>query len=234
MKGKMRIIILAAVALVSFTVAYLVSPKLGSAGGAATGADARGKQPKDGEAIPGLELATSAQPVTIAMKEQELTLLIKELRLKIESYRTREQDLVKRRKRLSLAENVLKTQIDELAKLQSELTPALQRYNEAKNKLEATRTVIAAEEAKNIKDLAKRYDEMAKEAGTEAAKILIDLWASQQNQDLAVQIFYYMKPKSAAKVLEAITASTDKNAAGIASELSAKFKTIRKPPQKKG
>ena len=230
MKGKLRIIILATIAIASFGVSYVVAPWFGAPSAPPVGANLQGPPaPADaGDKVS--VLPESAQSVTIAMKGRELSTLITELRLKIDTYRTREEDLEKREKRTEIAEGVLKQQAQELEKLRLGLIPALQRYQETKKELDASRIRITAEEDKNIKLLAGRYDVMPAEG---AAKILTDLWVGTQ-QDLAVKILYYMQARSAGKVLAAISKSSKKGAAELAAELSKKFPMVRKPSPKKG
>jgi len=232
MKGKLRIIILAAIAITSFGVSYFVSPWLGGDGGAPPAATGEQKKaPQAGGAAEHAPITPqSAQSVTIAMKSQELQTLITELRLKLDNCRTKEDDLAEREKRTKIAGEVLKKQAQELEQLRLGLIPALQRYQKIKKELETSQTRITAEEDKNIKLLAGRYDVMIAE---EAAKILTELWVGSQ-QDLAVKILYYMQARSAAKVLAAISSSSTKGAAELAARLSEKFPTVRKPSQKKG
>jgi len=232
MKGKLRIIILAAIAITSFGVSYFVSPWLGGGGGAPPAASGEQKKtPQTGAAAQRALIAPeSVQSVTIAMKSQELQTLITELRLKLDNCRTKEENLTEREKRTTMAGQILKKQAQELEQLRLGLIPALQRYQEIRKELEARQIQITVAEDKNIKLLAARYDAMAAEG---AAKILTDLWVGSQ-QDLAVKILYYMQARSAAKVLAAITSSNQKGAAELAARLSEKFPSVRKPSQKKG
>ena len=230
MQGKLRIIILAVIAVASFGVSYFVSPWLGGDSVATLKIDEQ-KTPDSDTVIPGAPITPgSVQSATIAMKSQELRTLITELRLKLDNCRLKEEDLVEREKRARIAGDILKKEAQELEKLRLGLIPALQRYQEIKTDVEANQIQIAIEEDKNIKLLAGRYDSMAAEG---AAAILTDLWTGSQ-QDLAVKILYYMQARSAAKVLTAISSSSQKRAAELAARLSEKFPTVRKPSQKKG
>jgi len=173
MKGKLRIIILAAIAITSFGVSYFVSPWFGGPQELPVGADLQTPPSASVKAVDRTSIANEeVQPVTIAMKGRELAALITELRL----------------------------------------------------------NRILAEEDKNIKLLAGRYDAMDAEG---ASNILTELWVGNQ-QDLAVKILYYMQARSAAKVLAAISTSGKKGAAELAAELSKKFPMVRKPSSKKG
>jgi len=230
MKGKLRIIILAAIAVTSFAVSYFISPWLGGNSAAPTqpsGGQVQNPAPETG-ADP-VAAAAGRAPVA-ALKNRELKTLITELRLKLDDCRTKEEELAEREKRTSIAAADLKKQAQELEKLRLELIPALQRYQETKKSLETNQIKVVAAEEKNIKLLAGRYDSMDPEG---AAKILTNLWAGEK-QDLAVKILYYMQARSAAKVLAAISSSTEKDAAELAARLSERFPSVRKPEQKEG
>jgi|GEM_PF-1668717 len=231
MKGKLRIIILAAIAITSFGVSYFVSPWFGGPQELPVGADLQTPPSASVKAVDRTSIANEeVQPVTIAMKGRELAALITELRLKIDNCRAKEKDLDIREKRTAIAADVLKKQAQELEQLRLRLIPVLQRYQEIKKELETSQIRILAEEDKNIKLLAGRYDAMDAEG---ASNILTELWVGNQ-QDLAVKILYYMQARSAAKVLAAISTSGKKGAAELAAELSKKFPMVRKPSSKKG
>jgi hypothetical protein len=229
MQGKMKIIILAVIAITSFAVSYFVSPML--TGGEPAASVEKKDETKEQAAVTRLPIrAESAESMTVSLKGKELSALITDLRLKLDSYKAKEKELIEREKRIEIAGGVLKKQVQELEQLRLGLIPALQRYQKIKGQIEAREVQITSEEDKNIKLLAARYDTMNADG---AASILGDLWASKQ-QDLAVKIFYYMQARSSAKVLAAISSSTKKGASTMAAELSKKFPSVRKPASKKG
>ena len=221
MKGKLRIIFLAAIAVISFAGSYLVSPWLGDKLAPAPEPQGQEKQPGLGE--PDESVAVSAGGVsrpTIAMKEKELTTMIRELRLKMDTCRTKEEDQAKREKRIMITEDALKKQIQELEKLRLALIPDLQRIQKEKMDLEATRTRIAAEEEKNIKSDAGTYDAMPAES---AGKILTE-WCTGDQEHHAVKILYYKQARSKSKLQPAIDTNH-------AAKLSVRLKTVQKPPR---
>lgn len=224
MQGKLRIIILAAIAVICFAVSYVVSPWLGGEVAPPPVPGAQDKQPAaDGQDGPVAVPAGGVSHPTIAMKEKELTTMIRELRLKIDTCRTRDQDQAKRKKRIMMAEEGLKKQIQELEKLRLALIPVLQRIAKEKTDLEAARTRITAQENKNIKSAAGTYDAMDAES---AGKIFAEWCAGDQDQqDYAVKILYYMQSRSQAKLLAAMDPKT-------AATLSKRLKTIQKPALK--
>ncbi|MCP4376538.1 MAG: hypothetical protein GY794_10250 [bacterium] len=230
MQGKMKIIILAVIAVASFAVSYFVSPMLTGSAPVETEVKKDGKQKSPAQAASLPVLPESVESMTVSLKSKELSALITDLRLKLDSCKTKEKELIEREKRIEIAAGVLKKQVQELEQLRLGLIPALQRYQKTKDEIEAREVQITSEEDKNIKLLAARYDSMNAEG---AASILGDLWASKQ-QDLAVKIFYYMQARSSAKVLAAISSSTKKGASALAAELSKKFPSVRKPVSKKG
>ena len=231
MNGKMKIIILAVIAIASFGVSFVVSPMLDSGGGAAVVDKTEQDTPEPEVTIPGVSIAVgTAQSATVSMKSEELQTLITELRLKLDNSRAKEEELTEREKRTKIAGDDLKKQAQELEKLRLGLIPALQRYQEIKKEVEASQILITAAEDKNIKLLAARYDAMD---SVGAAKILTDLWVGTQ-QDLSVKILYYMQARSAAKVLAEIASSSKKGSSELAARFSEKFPTVRKPALKKG
>ena len=82
MTGKLRIIVLAGIGIVGFGGAYLASSMFGTKQQTTHPAD-KAKDQADDLA----SLSMSAQSVTVAMREKELTELIKEVRLKINDCR---------------------------------------------------------------------------------------------------------------------------------------------------
>ncbi|MBT3199245.1 MAG: hypothetical protein HN350_04955 [Phycisphaerales bacterium] len=231
MKGKLKIIILAVIAIVSFGAAYVVTPLLVDKPAPTASGEDEQKDPADTPpSVPGVLISPeSVQTATIAMKREELGTLITELRLKLDDCRAREKGLAEREKRVKIAGDILTKQAQDLEKLRLGLIPVLQRYQEIKKDIESTQIQITAAEDKNIKLLAGRYDAMGSEG---AAKILIDLWSGKQ-EDLAIKILYYMQARSSAKVLAAISLSDDESASALAARLSEKFPTVRKPSAKK-
>lgn len=224
MKGKLRIIILVAIAVTSFGISYLVTPWLGGQDAPAPEPGVQEKQ--SGIAGPDGPVAVPAGAVshlTIALTDTELRTMIRELRLKMEIFRTKEEEQARRKKHIMIAEEDLKKQIQELEKLRLALIPIVQDIRKEQQDMEATRTRFTAEEEKNLKSDAGTYDVMSVES---AAKIFA-VWCAgtQEQEDHAVKILYYMQARSRAKLLAAMDPK-------IAAPLSERLKTIQKPPKK--
>jgi flagellar motility protein MotE (MotC chaperone) len=202
MSGKLRIIVLVLVGVVGFAGSFLISPWLGAGGeqaaqppGAAVDTteelDVFGKM-----AVPG-----SAQSVTVSMKEEELSQLIREVRLKIDACKQKQDQLEQREERIRIAGETLKKQAEQLEALRVQLVAPLTRIQEEKAALEATRIRIGTQERTNIKRLAKVYEKMDAATGGE---ILIGMCKNKQEDD-AVKILRYMSERSAGKVLSEMT-----------------------------
>ena len=110
MKGKKQIIILVALAVVSFAVSYLVSGWLSGQKPGPSPQGPAGQATQEQLGISGVLTPGAVQPVTISMKEQELDRLGKELRLKIDAYRAKQQQLDKQQNQIQLAGKLLKKQ----------------------------------------------------------------------------------------------------------------------------
>ncbi len=217
MKGKKQIIILVALAVVSFAVSYLASGWLGG------GKPGPSPQPPTRQAtqeqlgIGGVLTPGSVQPVTVSMKEQELDRLGKELRLKIDAYRAKQKQLDKQQKQIQLAGQLLEKQAKELEALRMELVAPLTRLREVRASLENTRIRVAKLEKSNLKRTATIYEKMD---ATRGVGILIAMCKNNQEDDV-VKILFYMSEKKAAKLLAEMQ---DQN---IAAKLCQKLKMIQ-------
>ena len=203
MIGKLRIIILAVLAVASFGVSYLATEWLGGEGEAATGPAAAVGSPfatethqAQGGPVQAASLMT-AQPATLAMKERGLDTLIRELRQKMEDYKTKRKELEKREKRIEMAGESLKKQAKEVETLQAQLDAPLIRLRKAKAELEDAQVRVWQQEKANLKRTAGIYDKMD---AVSSSEILADMCKNNQEDD-AAKILRYMSERSAAKLL---------------------------------
>ena len=219
MSGKLKIIALAALGLVVFAAAFVLSTFVGDDGQAVV--EPAGQAAQEGEDQgAGLQEALadgSVQPVTLRMKERELDELVKELRARIEACRKRQEELEVWDKRIRMAGEALKRQAQELEAIRMQLVAPLASMREAKAELENTRVRIGAEEAANVKRIAGMYEKMDSASG---GQILADMCSNAQEDD-AVKILHYMSERAAGKVLSEMPDKT------LAARLCAKLKTIR-------
>ncbi|HET6427275.1 MAG TPA: hypothetical protein VFJ30_02610 [Phycisphaerae bacterium] len=219
MLSKKRIVILAAVLVVSFGLSFLLSlwlgPRPAPAAGAAmqpVAAGAGGPPPEVAILLPGPDA------VKIAPRELQLNELVKELQFERQRLRTKAEELAKREKQIEMVMEDLNRSAEELETLRLKLLGPLNGLKEARVELEQTRVRIRLEEMANLKKMAKSYDVMDADGG---GKILAEMCSGGQEDD-AVKLLYYMKERSAAKILSALTDQA------LAARLTEKLKRITK------
>ncbi len=219
MKGKMKIIILVALAGLSFAGSFFLS-KLTSEGDKTSKAPREQSQQAAGglEQPSDLSIPAGVSSPGIHMKERELDRLAKELRLKLEAVSAREDEIEKREKRLKLAEKLLKKQAEELENLRVQLVTPLTRLREEQAKLQNMQVAVSQRELENIKRTAKIYESMEPSKG---GKIFTSMCKNKQEEDV-VKILYFMSERNAAKMLAAITDTE------LAARLCQKLKKVSK------
>jgi len=219
MLGKKRIIILAAAGVVSFGVSFMISLWLGPA--AAPAQPAATQPVAKGQAGPPPELTVPLPPpdaVRVSPREAQLNGLVKELRFERQRLRAKAEQLANREKQIEMVMEDLNRRAEELETLRLKLLSPLNSLKEARAELERTRVRIRLEETANLKKMAKSYDVMDSEGGS---KILAEMCSGGQEDD-AVKLLYYMKERSAAKILAAFTDQA------LAARLTEKLKRITK------
>lgn len=217
MKDKKRIIILGALAIISFAASYLVSGWLGGEEPKPSPQPSDGQAPPDQMVIGAPPAPGSIQPITIIMKERELDRLAKELRLEISTFRDKKKQQEKQQERIKETEKLLAEQVKELEGLQMKLAAPLARLRDAKGDLENTRVRIKEQEKSNLKRTATIYEKMDAAKGS---GILIAMYKNNQEDDV-VKILFYMSEKKAAKLLAEIPDPK------VAADLCQKMKKIQ-------
>ena len=192
MKSKLRIIIVAVLAVAIFAISYLVSAWLAPAPAPVETAGPA----EQAETAPGDEEATS-QGVSLSMKERELDELVREVRGKIEECKKRQGELDKQEARIRQAGEELRNQAKELEAMRVELVAPLTRIRETMAELENTRIRIRSSEQVNLKRIATVCEKMDSASGGE---MLARMCTAQQEDD-AVKILRYMSERSAGKLL---------------------------------
>jgi hypothetical protein len=218
--SKKRIIITAAVALISFVAAFLFACFTKPA-------------PQEPASVPDepvladyeTELALP-RPIASAAKivsrtkdavaDKKLKGLIYEVREKILEYDNKLEELQVREQRLQVAQDMLKKDIDELNNLRVELASVVAGLKEQQEILRKSRLQVAEAEKSNIISIAAAYDKMDPAS---AGKILTSMSRMQDgrlggaNLDDAVKILHYMSERTKAKLLAELVASEPKLAA---------------------
>jgi flagellar motility protein MotE (MotC chaperone) len=222
--SKKRIIITAAVGLISFAgaflFAWLTKPAPQDTGGVPDEpvlADYENElalpQPK-ASAATSVGLADSR--TRGAMTDKQLKGLIYEVREKILEYDGKLEGLQVREKRLQVAQQMLKKDIDELNNLRVELASVVAGLKEQQELLRKSRLEVAEAEKSNLISMAAAYDKMDPAS---AGKILTNMSRMQDgrlggnNLDDAVKILHYMSERTKAKLLAELVGSEPKLAA---------------------
>ncbi len=216
MSGKMRLMMIAGLGLLSFAGFFLLSVLTQP-----TEVTREQLEAKQGQAVQGMQRALASAAIgkleTLSPKERVLDQLIKEMRTEITAYEQRKRELTLLEKRTQLAQEALRRQVQELENLRIEVASALTPLKEERAKLQRERIRIDREEAANLKRVALVYEKMIPQA---AAATLERMMSNQQERD-AVRIVHFMQERSAGKVLGEI-----KDPA-VAARLSELMKRIR-------
>lgn len=145
---------------------------------------------------------------------KQLKTLVYEVREKIEEYNTKLKDLGQREKRMQMAQETLRKDIEEMSSLRVELASAVSALKSEQENLMKSKVEIAKVEQENLKLMAATYDKM--DAGS-AGKIISNMIQTQRQGtgfDDAVKILYYMTERTKAKVLASI-AETEPSVSAI-------------------
>ncbi len=186
------------------------------------------------ESEPGLRqfqtVAAASVPMTKAMTEQQLKNLVHDVREKMQEYNNRLQANGIRERRLQLAQDVLKEDIENLENLRIELTSIIANLKSERDKLLKSRLEIDQAERTNLVSIAATYDKMEVAS---AGKILTNLCAAQGTSkiqaigagnvsssfDDAVKILHYMTERTKAKLLAELATSEPALAAALCQRL---------------
>jgi flagellar motility protein MotE (MotC chaperone) len=221
--SKKRIIITAAVGLISFAGAFLFAwlTKPAPQGESSVPdqpllADYESEmalpQPKAAATTVGL----ADSRTRAAMTDKQLKGLIYEVREKILEYDDKLEGLQVREQRLQVAQQMLKKDINELNNLRVELASVVAGLKEQQEILRQSRLQVAEAEKSNLVSIAAAYDKMDPAS---AGKILTSMSRTQDgrlggtNLDDAVKILHYMSERTKAKLLAELVGSEPKLAA---------------------
>ncbi len=165
-----------------------------------------------------------------ALTEQQLKNLVQDVREKMQEYNDRLQAVAMRERRLQVAHNVLKDDIENLDNLRIEVASAIANLKSERDMLQKSRLEIDQKEKNNMISIAASYDKMDV---TGASKILTSL-CNPENPDLpegpggaaksggyddAVKILHYMTERTKAKLLAELATSEPLLAAGLCQRL---------------
>jgi hypothetical protein len=152
--------------------------------------------------------AQTSTPTQKTMTEEQLKELIKNIRKKMQEYENKVQALSVQEKRLRMAQDVLKEDIENLTNLRIELASTIANLKSERDKLLKSRLQIDESEKVNLISIAATYDKMD---SSSASKIILNMCKSGQMQNIlgktgssfddAVKILYYMTERTKAKLL---------------------------------
>ncbi len=165
-----------------------------------------------------------------ALTEQQLKNLVQDVREKMQEYDDRLQAIAMRERRLQVAHNVLKEDIENLDNLRIEVASTIANLKSERDKLLKSRLEIDQKEKNNLISLAASYDKMDV---TGASKILTSMCKPEESEqrkgpdvgrksssyDDAVKILHYMTERTKAKLLAELATSEPILAAGLCQRL---------------
>ncbi|MHC4430314.1 MAG: hypothetical protein ACYTBS_00605 [Planctomycetota bacterium] len=187
-----------------------------------------GESPQQTDARP-LADASSAS-VRRSLTEQQLKNLVEDVRQKMREYEDRLQAVAMRERRLQVAHNVLKEDIENLENLRIEVGSAIATLKSERDNLIKSRLEIDQKEKNNLISIAATYDKMDV---TGASKILASMCKPQvsgqqkggdvggkgTSYDDAVKILHYMTERTKAKLLAELATSEPVLAANLCQRL---------------
>ena len=165
-----------------------------------------------------------------ALTEQQLKSLVQDVRQKMQEYEDRLQAIAMRERRLQVAQNVLKEDIENLDNLRIEVASAVTALKSERERLIRSRLEIDQKEKLNLISIAATYDKMD---ATGAGKILATMCkpkGGEQTQGLgsgaekggyddAVKILHYMTERTKGKLLAELATSEPALAADLCQRL---------------
>jgi hypothetical protein len=232
-----KIIIMASAGLVSFAgafvFAWLTCPSVQDHPAATEQPVAVGGSPEQELSLPDnviTEAGDSASgPMKKALTEQQLKNLIQEVREKMRQYDNRLQTLTVEERRLQMAQDMLKEDINNLNNLRVELASTVANLKSERDKLLKSRLEIDQEEKVNLASIAATYDKMdASSAGKILANMCTVGGQTQNSQnaqtsggyDDAIKILHYMTERTKAKLLAELAVSEPQLAAVLSQRLT--------------
>ena len=153
-------------------------------------------------------LGTQPQQV---LTDRQLQMLIFDIREKIKEYKLKLHDLDIQEKRLLVAQDALKKDIENMASLRVDLASSVASLKAEQQKLLKSTLEVEKAEQQNLISIAETYNVMDPEV---AGKILLNMIKNTNapgGSDDAVKILYYMTERAKAKTLASI-ASAEPNA----------------------
>jgi len=228
--SKKRIIITAAVGLLSFSGAFVLA-RLTQSAPSGQPADEPGLSQATTPTESGFEPAKPQADTGAADKrtldQKHLTSLIVDVKDKIREYENKFDALELREQRLKVAHDVVKQDIEKLDSLRIDIASMIASLKEQRDKLLKLRVTIEEAEKANLISVAATYDKMDPAS---ASKILATMSKTNRQTpgqdtglDEAVKILYYMTERTKAKLLAELVSSEP----ALAATLCQRLKQVR-------
>lgn len=169
----------------------------------------------------------ASAPATKSMTEQQLKDLIRSIRGKMRDYDNKFEGLAVKERRLQVAQQGLKEDVENLNNLRIELASTIARLKTEQDRLHKSRLEIGASQKVNLVSIAATYDKME---ATSASTILTNMCRAEQAQNVkegkasssfddAVMILHYMTDRTKAKLLAELATSEPALAASLCNRL---------------
>jgi hypothetical protein len=169
-------------------------------------------------------------PMTKAMTEQQLKNLVQDVREKMQDYNNRLMALGVQERRLQVAQDVFKKDIENLNSLRIELASTIANLKSERDKLLKSRLEIDQAEKTNLLSIAATYDKMDVLGASKIVTNLCGTVGAGQGQafeagqvsssfDDAVKILHYMTERTKANLLAELATSEPSLAAALCQRL---------------
>lgn len=197
LSGKVLMILIVAVCgLVSFGVSFVLTQRMvvEKADEEQTAAE----EPSADQTL--LNSLAAAEGRRLQPSEQELSQLIKDVRIRLQQLERRQRELDERERRLTLAGEQLQRQADDLEKLRVELAAAYTPLKERRAEMMKTRTLIRSQETLNVQNTAKMWARMEP---ANCARLIVEMFKNDQ-ADAATKIIHFLPDKKWAAIMDEI------------------------------
>jgi len=169
-------------------------------------------------------------PMTKAMTEQQLKNLVQDVREKMQEYDNRLMALGVQERRLQVAQDVFKKDIENLNSLRIELASTIANLKSERDKLLKSRLEIDKAEKTNLLSIAATYDKMDVSGASKIVTNMCGTAGAGQGQafeagqvsgsfDDAVKILHYMTERTKANLLAELATSEPSLAAALCQRL---------------
>lgn len=197
LSGKvLMIVVLAACGLISFAAGFVVTQKVLLP--ATSDESELAEDPTADQTL--LNSLAQAEGQRLQPGQQELSQLIKDVRIRIQQLERRERTLDDRERRLAMAADQLKQQAADLQQLRVELAREFVPLKQSRTDLMKDRTLIQNQELRNVQNAAKMWARMDP---ANCARLVVEMFQNDQ-AEAATKIIYFLPEKNWAAIMDEI------------------------------